>query len=83
MASDATHTTSARHVMWVARLVVLVAFLDLFMQFPTVSPFAEGLGASAAFAGIIVGAYSFTNMFGNLGAGFVIDRFGRRVPVLI
>ena len=83
MASDVTHTTSARHVMWVARLVVLVAFLDLFMQFPTVSPFAEGLGASAAFAGIIVGAYSFTNMFGNLGAGFVIDRFGRRVPVLI
>jgi MFS family permease len=69
--------------MWAARLVVLVAFFDLFMQFPTVAPYAEDFGASAALIGIIVAAYSFTNLFGNLGAGFVLDRWGRRGPVVI
>ncbi len=69
--------------MWAVRLVVLVAFFDLFLQFPTVAPYAEDLGETAAFVGVIVGAYSFTNLFGNLGAGYVLDRWGRRGPVMI
>ena len=69
--------------MWAARLVVLVVFLDLFMQFPTIAPYAESLGASAAIAGIAVAAYSFTNMFGNLGAGPLLDRLGRRGPMIV
>ena len=73
----------ARHTMWAARLVVLVAFFDLFVQFPTIAPHAERLGASVALVGIIVAAYSFTNLFGNLGAGFVLDRWGRRTPIII
>ena len=73
----------ARHTIWAARLVVLAVFLDLFVQFPTIAPFAEGLGASAALVGIIVAAYSVTNLFGNLGAGFVLDRWGRRLPIVV
>ncbi len=73
----------ARHSIWAARLVVLAVFLDLFVQFPTIAPFAEGLGASAALVGIIVAAYSVTNLFGNLGAGFVLDRWGRRLPIVV
>lgn len=72
-----------RHTTWAARLVVLAAFFDLFVQFPTIAPHAEGLGASAALVGIIVAAYSFTNLFGNLGAGFILDRWGRRTPLII
>ena len=74
---------SARRVIWAARLVVLAAFFDLFVQFPTIAPHAESLGASTAFVGIIVAAYSFTNLFGNLGSGFALDRWGRRRPIIV
>ncbi len=73
----------ARHTVWAARLVVFAAFFDLFVQFPTIAPYAESLGASAALVGVIVAAYSFTNLFGNLGAGFILDRWGRRTPMLL
>ena len=73
----------ARYTVWAARLVVFAAFFDLFVQFPTIAPYAESLGASAAFVGIIVAAYSFTNLFGNLGAGYILDRWGRRTPMLL
>ena len=66
----------ARHTIWAARLVVLAVFLDLFVQFPTIAPFAEGLGASAALVGIIVAAYSVTNLFGNLGRGIRTRQVG-------
>ncbi|MCY3895257.1 MAG: MFS transporter [Chloroflexi bacterium] len=69
--------------MWAARLVVFAAFFDLFVQFPTMAPHARNLGASAALVGIVVAAYSMTNLFGNLGAGFVLDRWGRRGPIII
>ena len=47
------------------------------------APHARDLGASAALVGIVVAAYSITNLFGNLGAGFVLDRWGRRGPIII
>jgi MFS family permease len=66
-----------------ARLVVFVTFLDLFIQFPVVAPFARQLGATPSAVGWIVGAYSLTNLLGNLVAGVALDRWGRRLPVLI
>ena len=47
------------------------------------APHARNLGASAALVGIVVAAYSVTNLFGNLGAGFVLDRWGRRGPIIL
>ena len=47
------------------------------------APHARSLGASAALVGIVVAAYSVTNLFGNLGAGFVLDRWGRRGPIIL
>ena len=84
MASSTLHSAGiARYTIWAARLVVFAAFFDLFVQFPTIAPYAESLGASDALVGIIVAAYSFTNLFGNLGAGYVLDRWGRRTPMLL
>ena len=84
MALKALHTTSIpSYTIWAARLVVLAAFLDLFMQFSTMAPHARQLGASTVLVGVIVAAYSVTNLFGNLGAGFVLDRWGRRSPMII
>jgi MFS family permease len=68
---------------WAARVVVFVAFLDLFIQFPVVAPYVRSLEASATFIGVVVGIYSATNLFGNVGAGAVLDRWGRKTPVLI
>ena len=84
MTSGTLHSTGiARYTIWAARLVVLAVFLDLFVQFPTIAPYAEGLGATVAVVGFVVAAYSFTNLFGNLGAGFVLDRWGRRFPIIV
>lgn len=74
---------SNRKYLWAARLVILVAFFDLFMQFPIIAPYARSLGAPGAMIGVIVAAYSATNLIGNLVAGAVLDRWGRRIPILV
>ena len=70
--------TQSRPVVWVIRLVVLVAFLDLFMQVPIISTYARSLGSTAAMGGLIVGIYSASNLFGNVGAGILLDRVNRK-----
>ncbi|KAB2333630.1 MFS transporter [Bacillus mesophilum] len=54
--------------------IVFISFFDMFSQLPIMSTYAKGLGAGAAFIGIIVGMYSFSNMIGNMLAGYYIDR---------
>lgn len=68
--------------LWAARVVTLAAFLDLFMQFPVVAPYAASLGASAVMVGAIVGMYSAANLAGNVLGGAILDRWGRRGPLL-
>ena len=74
--------TQSRTVVWVIRLVVLVAFMDLFMQVPIISTYARSLGATAAMGGLIVGIYSASNIFGNVGAGILLDRVNRKWMVV-
>lgn len=62
--------------------IVFVSFFDVQSSFPIISPYAKALGASIALIGIIVGAYSALNLVGNLGAGFWIDRVGRKAPLI-
>ena len=64
-----------------ATLVVFVAFLDFFIGLPLVPTYADQLGATAMWVGVTVGAYSATNLVGNVGAGYFLDRFGRRLPI--
>ena len=68
---------------WTIRAVVFVAFLDLYMQLPVMATFAASLGASATMAGVIVGAYSASNIFGNLIAGLLLDLTSRRRVVVV
>ncbi|MCC6628965.1 MAG: MFS transporter [Chloroflexi bacterium] len=72
---------SQGRIVLAARLVVLVTFLDLFIQFPVVAPYATTLGADPLLVGVIVAVYSATNLVGNLLAGPVLDRWGRTGPV--
>ena len=75
--------TQSSTVVWVIRLVVLVSFLDLFMQVPIISTYARSLGATAAMGGLIVGIYSASNLFGNVGAGILLDRVNRKWLVVV
>lgn len=62
--------------------IVIVAFLDTFVQLPIITPFSISLGASHWLAGAIVAVYSLTNMLGNVVGGHWIDQFGRKKMLL-
>ncbi|SDJ70029.1 MFS transporter [Salimicrobium halophilum] len=62
--------------------IIIVTFMDTFVQLPIISPFAIDLGASEVMAGVIVGIYSFSNMFGNIIGGIGVDRLGRKRVLL-
>ena len=57
-------------------LIVFISFLDLFSQLPVMSPFAQDLGGTPFVIGLAVGLYSFSNMIGNVISGFMTDRRG-------
>lgn len=63
--------------------VLLVAFLDNFGQFPVLAPLAHSLGAGPFLAGLILGAYSLSNLVGNLLVGPVLDRRGPAGPLAL
>lgn len=62
---------------------MFAAFLDLYTQLPVMATFAASLGASATMSGVIVGAYSASNIFGNLFAGLLLDSLSRRRVVVV
>jgi len=57
-------------------LIVFISFFDLFSQLPVISPFAQSLGATPFLIGLAVGLYSFSNTLGNIISGFMTDRRG-------
>ena len=77
----ASSSVTGKRSVQLATLVVFVAFLDFFIGLPLVPTYADQLGASATWVGVTVGAYSATNLVGNIGAGYFLDRFGRRLPI--
>lgn len=58
--------------------IIVVSFLDTFIQLPIITPYALSLGASHIMVGSIVAIYSLSNMIGNIIGGHWIDRFGRK-----
>ncbi|MBB5173233.1 MFS transporter [Texcoconibacillus texcoconensis] len=62
--------------------VLFFLFLGTHMQSPFFAPFAVSLGASSFLVGTILSVTSFANMTGNLLAGPVIDKVGKR-PFII
>lgn len=58
--------------------IIVVAFLDTFIQLPIITPYSLSLDASYMLTGAIVAIYSLTNMIGNIIGGHWIDRFGRK-----
>ena len=66
-----------------AFFVIMVSFLDTMAQLPVLPSFVRSLGAGARMVGVVLAAYSIANMAGNVGAGLVIDRFGRKAGIVL
>ena len=64
-------------------LIVFFSFFDLFSQLPVMSPFALSLGATPFLTGLAVGMYSFSNTIGNVISGFVTDRRGPFIILVV
>lgn len=77
-----TAQTQSRFALLVIYAVVFVSFFDNHSLLPIIAPYAQSLGASVTLVGLIVGAYSAVNLLGNLGAGYWMDRIGRKPPLV-
>lgn len=64
-------------------LITFVVFLDVHGLAPLMAPYARALGASVGLVGWVVGAFSVTNLLGNLGGGAWADRVGRKIPLVV
>src|SRR5699024_5661713 len=62
--------------------IIIVAFLDTFIQLPIITPYSLELGATYVMTGAIVAVYSITIMIGNVLCGYWIDKFGRKMMFL-
>jgi DHA1 family multidrug resistance protein-like MFS transporter len=58
-------------------ILFLVSF-DLHAQSPLLAPYMHLLGASAAMTGFVIGAYSISNLAGNIIAGPLLDRYRKK-----
>jgi len=75
------HTEKKKIVLF--GLVVSLYWFALYTYVPTLSPYAESLGASHKMVGLIVGSYGFTQMILRLPLGVVSDRLKRRKPFVV
>ncbi len=64
--------------------IALIAFLDTFAIVPVLAPYAKhALSATDAQAGWILSLYSLANLLANFFSGVLIDRVGRRLPMVL
>lgn len=63
--------------------LIIIVFLDTFVQFPIISPYAEELGSTSFVIGLVVGMFSLTNLAGNLFAGKWSDKFGPKLILVV
>ncbi|MGD8191656.1 MFS transporter [Brevibacillus ginsengisoli] len=61
--------------------ILFLSSFDMHAQMPLLAPYAQSLGASAMLIGVLLSAYSSSNLVGNLIAGPILDRYSK--PFLI
>lgn len=66
-------------------IFIVMFFISLIMslQSPVFTPYAATVGASAVLIGFILSATSLANLCGNLFAGPLVDRFGKKIFIVI
>ncbi|WP_139489464.1 MFS transporter [Brevibacillus dissolubilis] len=63
---------------WLLFIILFLASFDMHAQMPLLSPYLKELGTSAMMMGILLGAYSITNLIGNMTAGPFLDRYSKK-----
>ncbi|HET7579110.1 MAG TPA: MFS transporter, partial [Bacillales bacterium] len=64
-------------------LVLFLMSVSLNVQFPIFTPYAVALGASSFFVSLMVSSSSLTNLGGNIMAGPIIDRIGKKPFIVV
>lgn len=69
----------------VALLIGVTAcfWASLYLYVPILTPYAEQVGASLTFVGLIVGSYGFSQLVLRIPTGILSDRIGRRRPFIL
>lgn len=63
--------------------ITFLGFIDTQLTVPIMRLYADSLGATVAIAGFIIGMYSILNTPANIVFGPVVDKFGRKIPLII
>lgn len=64
---------------WVLLAILFLASFDMHAQLPLLAPYARTLGATTLVIGILLGAYSMSNLLGHLIAGPLLDRYSKKL----
>ncbi|MFC2033584.1 MFS transporter [Chloroflexota bacterium] len=78
-----TKKSAMKKVLPIASAVTFIGFLDTHLLIPVIALYASKLGASVGIIGLIVGLYSLTNTPANIVCGRLVDRFGRKLPLIL
>ncbi|WP_249870067.1 MFS transporter [Oceanobacillus saliphilus] len=68
---------------WNIFIVMFLMSLIMSIQAPIFTPYAVTMGASSVLVGIMLSAAQLANLTGNLIAGPLVDRFGKRVFITL
>ena len=63
--------------------ITFLGFIDTQLTVPIMRLYADSLGATVAIAGFIIGMYSILNTPANIVFGPVVDKFGRKIPLIL
>ena len=75
--------SQTRRVLPVVVVVTFLGFLGTNLLIPIMALYASGLGASLGTVGLIISLYSITNTPANILSGWLVDRKGYRIPLLV
>ncbi len=63
--------------------ITFLGFIDTQLTVPIMRLYADSVGATVAIAGFIIGMYSIINTPANIVFGPLVDKFGRKIPLII
>ena len=81
--NDCYRGSPVKRVLPIASIVTFIGFLDTHLLIPIIALYASEIGAGVGTVGLIVGLYSLTNTPANIIFGRLIDRVGRKIPLVL
>lgn len=63
--------------------ITFLGFIDTQLTVPIMRLYANSVGATVAIAGFIIGMYSIVNTPANIVFGPLVDKFGRKIPLIL